>query len=60
MLFGFGHYQLGGLISAVVGPVPVDYDAIDAAADHVRDLAMNLRGIGRVVTDVHVVRASEP
>jgi hypothetical protein len=48
------------LVGAVVWSIPVDYDAIDPAADHICNLAMNLRGIGGVVTDVHVVRASEP
>jgi hypothetical protein len=60
MLFCFGHDQLGGLINAVVRPVPVDYDAIDPATDHVCDLAMHLRRIGGVVPDVHVIRATEP
>lgn len=60
MFFRFSHHQLRGQVSIVIGAVPIDYDAIDAAADHIDDLAVHLCGIGGTVPDVHVVRASEP
>lgn len=60
MLFGFCHYQLGGLILCVPLAIPIDDHAIDATADHVGDLVVNLGGARRTVADVHVVRAAEP
>src|SRR6201988_1216426 len=60
MLFGLVHDQLCGLIDEVVGTVPVDDDAVNAAADHVGDLAMNLRRIVGAVANVHVVGLSKP
>lgn len=60
MSFGLGHHLESSLVGKAARPVPVDDDAIDAAADHIGDLAVYLRGIGRVVTHVHVVRAAEP
>lgn len=60
VLFRFGHHKLRRLIDAVIRSVPVDYNSIDSATDHVGNLAMDLRGIRGTVADVHVVRASEP
>ena len=60
MFFRLRHHQLGCLIRRSARTVPVDDHAVDAAADHVVDLAFHLAGVGRAVTDVHVVRASEP
>lgn len=60
MLFSLCHHQLGGLIDGIAGPVPVDDDAVNSAADHVLDLIVNLRGIVGVVADVHVVGFSKP
>jgi len=57
---GFGHDGLRCLINRVVGTVPVDDYAIDPAADHIVDLVLDLPGVGGVVTDIHVLRASEP
>jgi len=42
MLFGFRHHQLRSQVRIVRGAVPVDDDAIDPAADHVRNLPVNL------------------
>ena len=60
MSFGLGHYEFCGLIDAVVRTVPIDDDAIDSAANHVRDLIVNLRRVRGAVADVHVVRFPEP
>ena len=60
MVFGLRHHQLRSLIFGVVGTVPVDDHAVDAAADHVINLALDLRGIGGVVADVHVRRVAKP
>ena len=60
MRFSFGHDEFCGLIDAVVRTIPIDDDAVDAAADHVRDLIVDLRRVGRTVADVHMVRATEP
>lgn len=58
--FSFGHHQLGGLVDAIVRTIPVDDHSVDAAADHVRDLTVNLAGIGGTVSDIHVVTAAKP
>jgi len=60
MSFRLCHNQLCGLINTVVGPIPVDNHAVNSPADHIRDLAMDLICVTRVVADVHVIRASEP
>jgi hypothetical protein len=46
MIFGFGHDELRGLVDGVTGAVPIDDHASDASTDHVRNLALDLRGIG--------------
>lgn len=58
--FCLRHNQLSCVIDAVVRPVPVDDHSIDAAADHVCNLAVNLGRIVRSVPDIHVVRTAEP
>lgn len=60
MLFGFRHHQLRGLVRVILIAVPVDNDSINTAADHVRDLRVNLRRIVRAVTDIDVNRVSPP
>ncbi len=55
MRFGLGHHQLRRLINVVVGPIPVDHHAVDATADHVGNLIVDLRRVGRAITDVHVL-----
>ncbi len=60
MALSFRHHQLRTLIDFIVGSIPVDDHAIDAPADHVVDLALDLRCIGGAVADVHMVRSSEP
>ena len=60
MLFSFGHHQLRRLVHRIVGTVPVDYDAVDAAAHHVCDLALHLIRVGRAVADIHVLRPAKP
>jgi hypothetical protein len=60
MVLGFRHDQLRRLIDRVVGTVPVDDHAVDAAADQVRDLALNLIRVGGAVADIHVLRPAKP
>jgi len=60
VLLGLGHERERSLILPVVGTIPIDDYAIDAAADHIADLVFNLHCVGRTVADVHVVRLSEP
>ena len=61
MLFDFRHYRQRGLIGEGISkPVPVDDHTIDAAADHVRDLTVNLRRILGVVADVHMTWIAKP
>lgn len=60
MRFRLGHYQLGRLVNTVVGPIPINDDALNAAADHVGNLPMHLRRVVRAVADVHMVRSAKP
>jgi hypothetical protein len=60
MGFRFRHDQLCGLINGIVGAIPVNDYAVDAAANHVLDLEVDLRRVGRTVSHIHVVRLSEP
>ncbi len=41
-------------------PVPVNDDAINAAADHVLNLPCDLLGTGGVITYIHVAGSAEP
>lgn len=58
--FRLCHHQFRGLVDAVVRSVPVDNHPVNSAADHIFDLPMDLLCVGRVVADIHVIRASEP
>lgn len=60
MSFGFRHHEFCGLIDAGVRTIPIDDHAIDSAADHIRNLPVDLRRVGGVVAHVHMVRPSEP
>lgn len=60
MRLRLSHDELGGLVDAVVRAVPVDHDAVDAPADHVRNLTMNLACVRGTVADAHVVRSAKP
>ena len=60
MLLGFVHHQLGSLVGIVFVAIPIDNDAIDTAADHVRDLIMDLHRVVRVVADIYVARIAPP
>jgi hypothetical protein len=61
MLFDFSHHRQSSFVAeSVARSVPVDDHTIDAAADHVRDLAMDLRWILRVVAHVHVAGIAKP
>jgi len=60
MRFRFRHDQLCCLIRRAVFAIPVDDDAVNSATDHIFDLMVYLRSIGRVVANIHVVRAPEP
>jgi hypothetical protein len=55
MLFGLLHHELRGLIHGITRPVPIDNHAIDATADHVVYLALDLVRIGGAVADIHVI-----
>ena len=59
-VFSFLHHQLGGAVDLVVRSVPDHDHSVDAAADHVRDLPLDLGRIGRTVTDVDVAGLAEP
>jgi len=56
----FRHHQLCRLIDTVVRSVPIDDDAIDSTTDHVGNLAVDLLGVCRAVTHVHMIRSAEP
>jgi len=61
MLLHFLHNaKCGGVGEWIARAIPVDDDAIDAAADHVSDLAVNLRWVLRVVADSHVSWVAKP
>jgi hypothetical protein len=60
MSFRLCHHEFGCLIDGIVWAVPIDNHAINAAADHVGDLVMDLVGIRRTIAHIHVVRAAEP
>jgi hypothetical protein len=56
----FCHDKFRGLIDVVVRAIPIDDNAIDSAADHVRDLIVDLACVGGTVAYVYVIRSSEP
>ena len=61
MLFGLRHYRQRGFIAEGISKsVPIDDHTINAAADHVRDLTMDLRWILRVISHIHVARIAKP
>src|SRR5437879_1367775 len=60
MSFGLSHHQFRGLVDAIVRAVPVDNHSINSPADHVCDLPVDLFCVRGIVTDIHVVRTSEP
>ncbi len=60
MIFRFGHDELRCLVDRVIGAVPVDDHASYASADHVRNLALDLRGIGRAIADIHMIVLAKP
>src|SRR5439155_5911193 len=57
---GFLHDRVGSVVDEVSWPVPDHEDSINAPADHVSNLAVDLSGIGRVVTYVHVAWLTKP
>ncbi len=60
VVLSLGHDELRSLIHCIVWPIPVDDDAVNAAADHVGNLALDLCGVSGPVSDIHVVRLTEP
>jgi len=61
MLFGFRHDRQRSLVAEGISKsVPVDDHAINATADHVRNLTMDLRRVLRVVSHTHVPRIAKP
>ena len=60
MSFSLGHHQLRSLVDAIVRAIPVDNHSVNSAADHVCDLPVDLVCIRGTVTDIHVVRTTEP
>lgn len=60
MSFRFVHHQPGGLITVAIRAVPIHYDAINAAADHVLQLAPDLCAVVRTIAHVHMVLTAKP
>lgn len=60
MALSLCHDEFCSVIDAVVRPVPIENDAIDSTADHIRDLLVDLACIGGTVTHIHVVRTPKP
>lgn len=60
MFFRLGHHQLRALVDGIARTVPVDDHAIDAPVDHVRNLVMDLIGIGGTVANIDMLRLSPP
>ena len=61
MLFDFRHHRQRSLIGeGVPKSVPVDDHALNTAADHVRNLTVNLCRILGVVTDTHMAWIAKP
>ncbi len=60
MLLGFRHHKLRALVDCIVWAIPVNNHSINSAADHVVNLTFDLRRVGGTVTDIHVVRLTEP
>ena len=61
MLFGFRHHRQRCLVGErIAKSIPVDDHTLNAAANHVRDLTVDLRGILRAVPDVHMARIAKP
>ncbi len=60
MLLSLGHDQLCGLINRIIRAIPVDDHTVDTAADHIRDLIVNLHEIRRTVADIHMIWRPEP
>ncbi len=58
--FGFGHDHLCCLVLEGIRTVPIDDHAINAAADHVGNLTVDLCRISGTVAHVHVVRLAKP
>ncbi len=42
MRFGFGHDEFRRIVDRIVGPIPIEDDAVDATADHIHNLIVNL------------------
>jgi hypothetical protein len=61
MLFDFRHHRQRSLIGeSVPKSVPVDNHALNTAADHVRNLTVDLRRILGVVTNAHMAWIAKP
>ena len=60
MALGLFYDKLRGLVTGGVGAVPVNHDAVNAAAGHILNLAFDLVAVGRTVSDVHVLGVAEP
>jgi hypothetical protein len=58
--FGLFHYLKGSEITGRSLPIPVNDDAINAAADHVLNLPRDLLGTGGVVSDIHMTGSTKP
>ena len=60
MLLHFLHHANRSSVCVVCGTVPINDQSIDAAADHVHDLAVNLSLVPGNVADLHVTVIAEP
>ena len=60
MRFRLRHHQLRCLVGTIVRPIPIDDHPVNAAADQVINLILDLRRVGRTVTHIHVARSPKP
>ncbi len=60
MGLGLRHDLQRRLIQRIPGSIPIEDHTIDSTAHHVINLIGNFGGVGRVISDVHMVRLSEP
>ena len=60
MAFGLCHDRLRRLVDEIVWSVPVDNHSINAAADHVINLVLDLRRISGTIADIHMAGLPKP
>ena len=55
MVLRLGHNQLRRLVDGIVRTIPIDDHSIDAPADHIINLTLDLRHVRGTIADVHVL-----